>query len=408
MTPPLILAPFVLLLLAIALGPLCFPAFWSRHYPKVCGALALLVVAVYLLVLHNPARVWETASQYLTFIVVVGSLFVVSGGIHITVKGGATPVANVLFLLAGAVAANLLGAIGASMLLIRPWLRLNRPHFAPRHVAFFIFLVSNVGGCLTPLGPPLLLGYTLGVPFWWTTTRCLPAWAVAVALLLIIFYILDKRACQPAAAQHVSERWRFEGLFNLFFLAVILAAMAVNHPHFLREAIMLAAALASWFTTGKAIHRENHFHFEPLKEVAILFFAIFATMMPALDWLQAHAASLPAAGPATYYFGAGTLSSVLDNAPTYLCFLQAALSANHATLPQLISDPQLAAYLVAISVGSVFFGASTYIGNAPNFMVKAIADHQKLPTPGFLEYMWRFTLPFLAPTLLLVGLLFFR
>jgi Na+/H+ antiporter NhaD/arsenite permease-like protein len=181
---------------------------------------------------------------------------------------------------------------------------------------------------------------------------------------------------------------------------------------------MAGAALGSWFTTKKAVHESNHFRMEPIKEVAILFLGIFATMMPALDWLQANASRLPAATPSFYYFGAGTLSSILDNAPTYLCFLKAIFGrflphaavaqSDQAQVAQVIADPKLAIYLVAVSVGSVFFGACTYIGNAPNFMVKSIADHQKVPTPTFLAYLWKFTIPFMVPTLLVVWLLFFR
>ncbi|HWD20600.1 MAG TPA: sodium:proton antiporter [Verrucomicrobiae bacterium] len=426
--PPALLAPFVLLLALIALGPLWFPGWWGRHYPKVACGLALFVALWYGFGLHMGHRVLETAHEYFSFIALIGSLFVVSGGIHITVKGEATPRANVLFLLIGAVAANLLGTTGASMLLIRPWIRLNKYRITAHHVVFFIFIVSNVGGCLTPIGdPPLFLGYLMGVPFWWTASRCLPAWGVGVALLLAMFYFVDRKNFARASAavrekETASEHWKFEGLKNLFFLAVILASTAVKNPPFLREALMIAAALGSYFTTPKPIHESNHFHMDPVKEVAILFIGIFGTMIPALDWLQANASLLQSPAPAFFYFGSGTLSSVLDNAPTYLCFLKAVfgrfVAPNLAGTPggltdqmqvaYIIASPKLATYLVAVSVGSVFFGANTYIGNGPNFMVKSIADHQKVHTPSFLVYIWKFTLPFMLPMLLVVWLLFFK
>jgi Na+/H+ antiporter NhaD/arsenite permease-like protein len=431
--PIILLAPFCLLLAAIALGPLWFSDWWGRHYPKVACGLAVVVVAYYFLGLHQPGRVWDTAHEYLSFIALVGSLFVVSGGIHITVKGEATPHVNVVFLLVGAIVANVLGTTGASMLLIRPWLRMNKYRITAHHVVFFIFIVSNVGGCLTPVGdPPLFLGYLMGVPFWWPTRHCLPMWFTGVGLLLFMFFVVDNRNFMRASKiirqkETAHETWRFDGLSNLFFLALILYATTINNQNFVREALMGAAAFLSWFTTNKAVHQSNHFQWAPVKEVAILFIGIFGTMIPALDWLQANAARLQHPNPALFYFGSGTLSSVLDNSPTYLCFFKAAIGrfvdpvavahvhATHQSLTidqiqvsYFLGDVKLGAYLVAISIGSVFFGANTYIGNGPNFMVKAIADHQKVHTPSFLGYIWRFTLPFMLPMVLVVWWLFFR
>lgn len=431
--PSYMLAPFVLLLAAIALGPLWFSDWWGRHYPKVACGLAVVVVAYYFLALHRPARVFDTAREYLSFICLIGSLFVVSGGIHITVKGEATPLANVIFLLVGAVAANLLGTTGASMLLIRPWLRMNKYRVTAHHVVFFIFIVSNVGGSLTPVGdPPLFLGYLMGVPFWWPALHCLPVWCAGVGLLLAMFYFVDQKNYLRAPKvvrekETAHETWKFDGLANLFFLAVILVSTTINHPPFLREALMLGAALGSYFTTAKTVHESNHFSWGPVKEVAILFIGIFGTMIPALDWLQANAARLQDPNPGIFYFGSGALSSVLDNAPTYLCFLKAAigrfvdpaavahvhaahqaLTTDQIQVSYFLDDVKLSAYLLAISIGSVFFGANTYIGNGPNFLVKAIADHQKVHTPSFLDYVVKFTLPYMAPMVVVIWLLFFR
>src|SRR5437867_7497792 len=226
-------APFAVLLALIALGPLFFASWWLRHYPKVCFALAAITVGYYMLALPPPAthKVLHTGSEYISFIALIGSLYVVSGGIHINVKGEATPSANVTFLLIGAVVANLLGTTGASMLLIRPWLRMNKYRITAHHVVFFILIVSNVGGCLTPIGdPPLFLGYLKGIPFWWVAEHCWPMWALGVAFLLVLFFMIDYRNYLRAPKQVRAEvaeppdRWRFSGLPNIVFLAIILAS----------------------------------------------------------------------------------------------------------------------------------------------------------------------------------------
>jgi len=410
---PWMLLPFVILLGTIALAPLCAADWWGKHYPKVALALGVITLGYYLVGLHASGRVLQVAHEYASFIALIGSLFIVAGGIHINVKGEATPAANVLFLLVGAVVANLLGTTGASMLLIRPWIRMNKYRVTGHHIVFFIFIVSNVGGCLTPIGdPPLFLGYLKGVPFWWVARQCWPMWATGLAILLAMFYVLDRRnfqrAPQPVRTKETkSAHWRFDGLGNLIFLAVILGAVFINQPVFLREGLMLAAALGSYFTTRADIHEANHFNFYPIKEVAILFIGIFATMIPALDWLQLNAGRLGAPTPGVFFWSSGALSSVLDNAPTYLSFFSVMLGAAPAGEIQHLLTTQ-APTLVAISVGAVFFGANTYIGNGPNFMVKAIADHQKIKTPTFIGYVVKYTLPCMVPMLLIVWLIFFR
>jgi Na+/H+ antiporter NhaD/arsenite permease-like protein len=412
---PWMIAPFVVLLGLIALAPLLCPEWWWRHYPKVAIGLGLVTLVYYLFVLPKPATttVLHTAHEYVSFIALIGSLFIVSGGIHIGVKGEATPWSNVLFLAIGAVVANLLGTTGASMLLIRPWLRMNKYRVTAHHVVFFIFIVSNVGGCLTPVGdPPLFLGYLKGIPFWWVAEHCWPMWAVGVATLLAMFYVVDslnyRRAPREVREKETAhEQWRFDGLWNLFFLAVILGAVFIEHPPFVREALMMAAALGSYFTTRKAVHEANHFNVHPIQEVAILFAGIFATMIPALDWLQLNAGEMGNPTPAFFYWSSGTLSSVLDNAPTYLSFLSALMGAAHDADVHHLLTTQTAS-LVAVSVGAVFFGASTYIGNGPNFMVKSIADQQKVHTPTFLGFVFKYTLPCMLPMLLLVWWLFLR
>jgi len=465
---PWMILPFVLLLATIALGPLFFADWWSKHYPKVALSLGAVTLAYYFLGLQAYQSVLHVGHEYISFIVLIGSLFVVSGGIHINVKGEATPHVNVLFLFIGALLANVLGTTGASMLLIRPWIRMNKYRITAHHIVFFIFIVSNVGGCLTPIGdPPLFLGYLKGIPFWWVAEHCWPMWLVAIGFLLAGFYIVDAKNYHRAPKDirvRVAEppdQWRFEGLWNIAFLLSILGAVFINYPAFLREGLMAAAAVGSYFSTKKPVHEANHFNLHPIKEVAILFVGIFATMMPALDWLQHNAGSLASPSPTFFYWGSGILSSVLDNAPTYLSFLSAtfglfidqqiidqvqqlmhhnidlasvtghhaeairntfaALQKYHAgdlasgkvgveeiEVAFLLGNVSFNNFILAISIGSVFFGANTYIGNGPNFMVKAIADHQKVHTPGFLTYILKYSLAWMLPMLLLIWLLFFR
>jgi Na+/H+ antiporter NhaD/arsenite permease-like protein len=468
---PLMIAPFVVLLAVIALAPLLAPDWWLRHYPKVAFGLGAITLSYYLFGLHAHHRVLEVAHEYVSFIALIGSLFVVSGGIHIAIKGEATPQENTVFLLIGAVIANLLGTTGASMVLIRPWIRMNKYRITTHHIVFFIFIVSNVGGCLTPIGdPPLFLGYLKGIPFWWVAEHCWPMWAFGVGALLAIFYVVDLRNYRRApkeVRQELAEPcdvWRFEGLGNLVFLAILIGAVFIRHPLFLREVIMVAVAAGSYFTTRKSIHEANHFNFHPIREVTILFVGIFATMIPALDWLQLNAGKVMGEHTAAgwFYWGSGTLSSVLDNAPTYLSFLSAIfgtfidadiigqvrhlvethgadlaavtgphaeeikqtflalqkyhpadLAAQTVTLDEieicfLLGNLKYNAYVLAVSIGAVFFGAATYIGNGPNFMVKSIAHHQKVHTPTFLGFIFKYTLPFLLPVLLLTWWVFFR
>lgn len=414
------LAPFGLLLAAMALGPSLFRKQWEKHYPKIAFGLGAITVAYYVLGLGALPRVLDISREYFSFIVLIGSLFVVSGGIHIHVKGEATPRINTLFLLAGALAANLLGTTGASMLLIRPWIRLNKYRVTNHHIVFFIFVVANVGGCLTPVGdPPLFLGYLQGVPFWWVARHCWPMWCVGVGFLLGLFYILDRanyrKAPQSVRADQMqpAEQWRFEGMGNLLYLLAILVAVFVHHPVFVREGIMLVAAIASFYTTPKRIHVSNHFDMHPIREVAVLFVGIFATMLPALDLLEAHPGKFAESGTSFFFWGSGLLSSVLDNAPTYLSFLSALLGAfgagGAAPSPAALAGHEaFAMRLLALSIGAVFFGANTYIGNGPNFMVKAIADRQHVRTPGFLGFFFRYTVPCMGPMLVLVWVLFFR
>jgi Na+/H+ antiporter NhaD/arsenite permease-like protein len=416
---PWMILPFAALLLSIALGPLLAPKFWHHHYPKVAIGLGAVTASYYFFVLHAAERLVHVGQEYISFVVLIGSLFVAAGGIHIVVKGESRPSTNVVFLFLGAVIANVIGTTGASMLLIRPWIRMNKYRITAFHIVFFIFIVSNVGGVLTPIGdPPLFLGYLRGVPFWWVFEQCWPMWILGLGLLLILFYVLDRLNFrrpprEVTEAVTASEEWKFQGLHNLLFIAVILLAVLYNKhlPLFVAELVMVGAAIASFHTTPKSIHEANDFNFAPIKEVAWLFAGIFAAMVPALDYLGAHASDLGIKTPHQFYWATGSLSAFLDNAPTYLTFLSAQMGLHHlnvnSTADVLSATAKFPLEIVAISVGAVFFGAMSYIGNGPNLMVKAIAEQAKVRTPSFFGYIFRYSIPFLLPVLVIVGLLFF-
>lgn len=405
--------PFALLLFLIAAAPLILPRLWEKYHAPAAVGLGLWTVCFYLFGLHRAAPLGHAAFEYFSFLSLVGALYVVSGGILLKVKGEATPLGNCLVLLLGALLANLLGTTGASMLLIRPWIRMNKYRITDFHIVFFIFIVSNVGGCLTPIGdPPLFLGFLKGVPFWWPLEHCWKPWLLTLAALLAVFLLLDRRNFLRAPArvreqQTREEVWKVDGLWNLLLVACVLGGILL--PFGWREALMLLAAGASWFWTPKRIHEANAFDFAPIKEVAWLFAGIFLTMPPALEILGAHSEALGLRTPLQFFWWTGALSGVLDNAPTYLAFLSTAFG---LTALDLESDmptflQQHALLLRAVSLGAVFFGAMTYIGNGPNLMVKKIADQQRVHTPSFLGYVARFSLPILLPVFGLIGVLCF-
>ena len=478
--------PFVLLLGSIATMPFIHRHWWEHNYARVAIGLGVLVAVYYFFfVERGPGNIGRSAAEYISFIFLLGSLFIVSGGILIRVRAQATPAANTALLLIGAVIANIFGTTGASMLLIRPFLRMNKGHLRPYHTVFFIFVVANAGGSLTPIGdPPLFLGYLQGVPFFWVFEHCWPIWALVNSLLLITFFTFDKLASRKDArakydADDFGPTVSFYGATNLIFITIILFGILAHaqlvdfFEHKLhigvpvRELCMTIAAFGSLLATPSRVHGENHFNYAPIKEVAFLFVGIFLTMVPALNYLYNYSQTgeMPLKTPGQYYFSSGSLSSVLDNAPTYLTFLKtelgsldkqavdhafaiaarkgdstvrvgdvaeltqtqkesvrnalAALNFYHGdrvkagTLSEgevrvgfLVGDLVLNQYLIGISMGAVLFGAMTYIGNGPNFMVKAIAEHAGAPTPSFFGYLLQYALPILLPILIIVWAVF--
>ena len=408
-----IMVPFVILLGTIALAPLIAQHHWERHYHKLCIALAGIVCVYYLLIVKQSARVVHAGIDYVTFIVVVGCFFVVAGGIHLRVKSPSGAMRNTLFLFVGALLGNLIGTVGASILLIRPWIAMNRGRVAPMHIAFFVFLVSNIGGALLPVGPPLILGFLKGVPFGWTLQNCWRQWLLTVAIVLAVFFVLDLvnlRTRKRAIHESEITQWRCDGAHNFLFLFALLAALIAVHAGW-REPLMVFIALGSYFATPQRVREANNFTLAPLKEVGWLFLGIFGTMIPVLEYMERSAEKLALTSETAFYWATGLLSALLDNAPTYLAFFAAAVGLHHFDMnePSQVADfiSKSGGELTAISLGATFFGALTYIGNAPNMLVKAIAEHARVPTPSFIGYIWKFALPVLIPLFVLISILFF-
>ena len=431
---PLVTAlPFVALLLVIALAPLAAPAWWHQNRNK---ALVVVLVSAPILVylgIHAPELVHEKFHEYIGFIVVIGALFVVTGGIHIQGSLAGTPLVNTGMLGLGAVLANLLGTTGASVLLIRPLLRANKRRKRVAHIViFFIFIVANCGGLLTPVGdPPLLLGFLKGVPFDWTL-RLWPQWLLINGSLLVIFHRWDQWGLnrdkkEPPGSQHeevlIHEPLRITGAVEILVLLGVIVtivaagqAAAVGQPwgQNIREVLIVLLALFGYFAGSQDRRAKNVFSFGPIIEVGVLFAGIFATMAPVLEMLNAWAQrpDFELTRPAHFFWASGALSSVLDNAPTYLAFAASAaglqgVAPHGAYIGTLALNPEAAKLLAAISTGSVFMGANTYIGNAPNFMVKAIAEENGVKMPSFFGYM-AYSVAILLPLFVLVSLAFFR
>lgn len=437
-----LVVPFAALLLSIAIVPLVNARAWHRHFPDVAFFLGGIVAAYYLVGYSRPGYAGTTSYgtemalhaglEYYAFIALVGGLYVVSGGVLIEMRGRAGPVYNCVLFAIGAVLANLVGTTGASMLLIRPFMRANEGRLHPLHVVFFIFIVSNCGGCLTPIGdPPLYLGFIKGVPFEWTLQHLWPDWLFTNGLLIGLFFVVDsvfeKRTASKRAAEGLPAlapaaglpRVSVRGAVGLVCLVLMIAGVfidttlyrvAPNLPHLPYGAtFQIIVAVVSYFLAPKDILARNDFSFFPVKEVGLLFLGIFVTMMPALGYLAANGHKLGIDSPTTFYFATGALSAVLDNAPTYLNFLQVAVPGEltRVSVAELLATGPGVKELMAISTGAVFFGAMSYIGNGPNFMVRTIAETAGVKMPSFFAYsLWACV--FLLPILVAQWWLFIR
>ncbi len=438
--------PFAGLLLCIAVLPLVKAEWWEAHQPHAIVFWSLLFVLPFAFV-YGPGQAFEKVLEcivddYLTFIILLFGLFCVSGNITLEGDLAGSPRINVGLLLIGTMLSSWIGTTGASMLMVRPIIKMNAWRKRRSHImVFFIFLISNIGGCLTPIGdPPLLMGFMRGVPFFWSL-HLFPVLLFNVVILLTIFYFLDRRAYRKDIAEGLKPdiskpgtEVHILGLHNLIFLAMIVAAVILSgtlpgmaafqdaegavrgihlfgevtltYPALIEVVIILVAAFLSFKTTSVEIRRKNHFTWGAIQEVAVLFVGIFITMQPALMILKANGASLGLNKPFEMFWATGCLSSFLDNTPTYLVFLTTAGALGFTEGMPTILGTVPVAMLEAISCGAVFMGANTYIGNAPNFMVKSISDENGIRMPSFFGYLlWSVT--FLIPVFLLDMLVFF-
>src|SRR2546429_4254008 len=429
--------PFGALLAAIALLPLVAPRWWHPNRNKALVAVVVSLPVLWQLgiALGEPGRavLEEKLHEYVGFIVVIGALYVITGGIHVQGSLSGTPLVNTAMLGLGAVLANVLGTTGASVLLIRPLLRANKSRRRTAHiVVFFIFIVANCGGLLTPIGdPPLLLGFLKGVPFSWTL-RLWPQWLAINGILLVVFnlwdqWALDKDEKELPGSQHeevlIHEPLRIQGVGEMvILLGIILTILAAGRAaaggqpwaQNVREVVIVVLALIGYVAGSQDRRTKNAFTFGPLIEVAVLFAGIFATMAPVLEMLNAWAQRPDFAlkTPAHFFWTAGALSSVLDNAPTYLAFAASAaglqgLAPHGADIRTMVLNPEAAELLAASFAGCVFFGANTYIGNAPHFMVKAIAAESEVKMPYIFGYK-AYSCGILIPLFVLVSVVFFK
>ncbi|HEX5104547.1 MAG TPA: sodium:proton antiporter [Pirellulaceae bacterium] len=434
--------PFVALLLAIAVLPLVVEHWWHHNHNKaiVAGLLASLI-GIYLVAAWGATgwhEVWDKLKEYASFMILLGALYVISGGIYIKGSLSGTPLANTGLMAIGAALASVIGTTGASVLLIRPLLRANTSRNAKAHVViFFIFIVSNCGGLLTPLGdPPLFLGFLKGVPFLWTLENLWPHWLVVNAVLLATFHIWDQvvfareeRAREGSQLEEVlkHEPLGISGWPNFLFLGGVVATIYCSGqygwPWGAAELLMAVLAVAAYVTTPADNRKANQFTFGPLVEVAVLFIGIFVTMAPALQILNAWGKgerdilglAFGLSESWHFFWATGVLSSFLDNAPTYLTLAATAAGKSgvavegSAYLRTFLDQggADSAGLLAAISCGAVFMGANTYIGNGPNFMVKAIAEENGVKMPGFFGYM-AYSGAILIPIFIAVTLIFFR
>ncbi len=427
--PSFMLLPFILMLAAIAILPLFAARFWEKNRNKFITALALALPSVCWLLFNGlSAELWKTVVfDYFPFLILLGSLFIISGGIFVDGDIEARPGINTMMLGLSAVAASLMGTTGAAMLFIRPLINTNRERKYKVHtILFFIGIAANCGGLLTPLGdPPLFMMYLRGVSFEWFL-RLAPEWLLANSLLLLIYYFVDSHFYKKEPAENIQwdrsniVKIAIKGKLNIIWLAGVILSVALINPKvmpwiggneyfsFAREGVVILMSVLSLLTTGREIRKSNNFNWEPIEEVAYLFFGIFVTMVPCLRYLEQNAPGLGIITPAQFYYSTGALSSFLDNTPTAVTFYAIGkglveASAYPGAMPMAAGIP--AQLMSAICTGAVFFGSMTYIGNGPNFMVKAIAENEGIEMPHFFAYIYKFSVIVLLPIFILVQLL---
>lgn len=424
----LLLLPFITMIFLLSAGPLFFANWWAKNAKIVPLVLALLVGGYYLYQGKSEDLV-ETLAEYLSFISIIGALYVVAGGICIHPYRNGTAGVNVVFLLIGALITNIIGTTGASVLLLKPFIRLNRYKIKAYHIIFFIFIISNAGGLITPLGdPPLFMGYLKGIPFFWFTEKLFLPWLFVIGILSTVFYIFDRINDKGIESEIINnpknQMTLIIGKRNFIGLGIILASLFLDprkfdwiptlqyghhHLSFVRELIQIVTAYVFYKISNRGAMEMNDFSLEPIEEVAFAFCGIFVTMMPALEAMRQLAASpevAAAISPSFTFWGTGVMSAILDNAPSFINSLTVAMAKYGLDIGEyddvlkfvaMENAGQIAHYLVAISFASVIFGAFTYVGNGPNFLVKAMAEKEGIKMPGFVQYIYLYALPILLP-----------
>ena len=427
--------PFVFLLLSVAIVPLISEKFWEKNFTKIILSFTGITLFSDLFILHDIKTPILSIIEYLQFIIFIAVLYIISGGIYLEINKKGTPLVNCLLLLIGAFISNFIGTTGAATLLIRPFMKINRGRLEPYHIIFFIFIVCNIGGSLSPIGdPPLFSGFLKGVPFFWTLKHNFLPWLVANGLLLLIFFFLDsnnkKNCCEVIDKSKIIN---IQGNLNFLYILLTLLAIFINpiiipsiptinvfghEIAFIREVILSIIGICAYKTSNKEILEKNEFTLAPIHELCILFLGIFITMAPALhiieDKLQYVDHSIIT--PTLLYWVAAFFSSFLDNTPTYINSLAVCMSINNADISNVhdvlaFSEglyPNSIEFLRTICLTSVFFGGFTYIGNGPNFMIKAIAEKNGVKMPSFFTYILKYSIIYLLPILTLIWFLFSR
>lgn len=427
--------PFIFLLLSVAIVPLISEKFWEKNFTKIILGFTGITLFSDLFILHDIKTPILSIIEYLQFIIFIAVLYIISGGIYLEINKKGTPFVNCSILLIGAFIANFIGTTGAATLLIRPFMKINRGRLEPYHIIFFIFIICNIGGSLSPIGdPPLFSGFLKGVPFFWTLKHNILPWIIANGLLLLIFFFLDnnnkKNCCEVIDKSKIIN---IKGNLNFLYILLTLIAIFINpiiipsiptinvfghEIAFIREIILVIIGICAYKTSNKEILEKNEFTLAPIHELCILFLGIFITMAPALhiieDKLQYVDHSIIT--PTLLYWVAAFFSSFLDNTPTYINSLAVCMSINNADISNVhdvlaFSEglyPNSIEFLRTICLTSVFFGGFTYIGNGPNFMIKAIAEKNGVKMPSFFTYILKYSIVYLLPILTLIWFLFSR
>ena len=426
--------PFILLLLTIALCPVISMKFWENNYKKIILIFSSITIFSNIFIIHDISAVILSFIEYLEFIIFIVVLYVISGGINLKINKTGTPMVNTLILLCGAILANVIGTTGAAILLIKPYIKINKHRIKPYNIVFFIFIVCNIGGCLSPIGdPPLFSGFLKGVPFTWPLRYNLLPWIITNGMLLLIFYILDnKNELKAIKIQNYGSTIEINGKQNLIFVALTIFAIFLNpmvfnwvptvniYNHnisFLKDILLITIGITAYKLSNKEILKKNEFSFNPVIELAFMFFGIFITMGPALTIIEEASSNITKGliSPGLFFWAIAFLSSFLDNTPTYMNSLALMMSlegANISNPTEVLAFsnglyPNSILFLRIICVTSVYFGGFTYIGNGPNFIIKSIAEKEGIKMPSFFGYILKYSCIYLLPVLTLIWFIFF-